>query len=189
MGIRILMLVTVCVLLAGCGGGSAKTLTVSQGASSTQGTASMPPSRQDELDAFLAQVKPLRQTLDQQVIAARKAIKAYQANPTSSTARTSGDTLTKAGKKILADYLKMAAIVPPNAVKSAWTGYADSLFGVAVKFAGSDLKTQDVAAASSDLQPLQAAGAEITRFKTALIQYAAANQVQLPSWVNHIGTG
>lgn len=189
MGVRVLMLAAVCVVLAGCGGGSAKTLTVTQGASSTQGTASMPPSRQDELDAFLAQVKPLRETLNQQTQAANKAINAYRANPTRSTARASGYTLKKEGKGMLAIYLKMAAIVPPNAVKSAWTGYADSMFGVAVKFAGSDLKAQDVAAASSDLQPLQAAGAKITHFKTALIQYAAANQLKLPPWVNHIGTG
>jgi hypothetical protein len=90
------MLATVCVPLASCSGDSANTMTVTQGASSTQGglsgTITTTLSKQDKLHVFLAQVKPLRETLNQQVTTARKALKAYQANPTSTTAQTSGDT-------------------------------------------------------------------------------------------------
>lgn len=190
----VLLMLCVSAALAGCGGGSG-------GASSTTPTnttsptgdsttaAKKTPSKATQLWGFLAQVKPIR--LQYNVWNDRAGKTLSQIYNVCCTGWTAANIKVnrKAGKIAREDADELAAIQPPAQLRRAYLAYVDTYrqAGEIDAAFASQLASRQSFSWQTWYDNWDAEQVPVTRFRIALIAYAAANHIPLPAWAHRIG--
>jgi hypothetical protein len=188
MGTRICSVAVIAYVATGCAGGSAESTSTPTTTAPTKPAPTKHQVVSDTLWKFLDAVKPIR---------ARSIRLGAQANVwvdkivnvcCTDWAETATATRRAAnGEKHAAD--ELAAIAAPAALEHVYLAYVDSYRGLGLADAGfaSQLESHEGFTWSTFKSQWSTHEAPVTRFRIALIEYAAVNHLSLPRWVHTIG--
>jgi hypothetical protein len=174
-------------LLSGCGGSSATSSSSGDVSAPTTTTAL---SKHQVMDAalthFLARVKPIRHRFNQ----LDDRLNELKLLNVCCTNWTAGERLYKvAAKQAKRAADKLAALQAPKPVERVYLSYVGSYraAGLTDSELAYTLHQQQSFSWVSFNSQWNAQGAPVTKFRVALIAYAAANHLRLPRWVHTIG--
>ena len=196
---RVAVALTGAVLLGGCGGGSTTTITVGGSITHSDGKAQshkvaskkMAPSPGQQFEAFLVKIRPIRHAGNAQLARCNKVYRAMSLSDY--TGWTAAGKCSNRASKVdsnVAD--RLAAIVPPPALRRPYLAYARSWRIDAEIY--SDLASTIDNHEYLDWNKFDARfnapndRDAIAGFRVAVIAYGAARGYWVPKWVHTIGT-